>query len=301
MRPGHVPRIGGPRRPPGWVASNGGRRHRPAGRAAGLLRRRGDGHQGPRLDGQDVRAAGVLLSRDRPQPADGRPLPSAGRGLRRRRRRGPAGGARHAVGPRVGARGGGGRPGQRRRGRRRRLPAGDQGPPRGQGAGRPRLQRDLRRPPGPRRGGRHDGGGARSGPPGRDRGRRGRPGPRRRGAGGVPGPDHVEHGRVGRRARRRPRPLSLHVDARPQRPVLRHHQPPVRTEGRRRPRRRHRRHRLGQLVQHRRPGEGGPLVGGVARLPGEQRRRAAVGPVRRNWSRRYWSAWRPATGWRSSR
>ena len=54
----------------------------------GLLRRRGDGDQGAGLDGAGLRAARVLLPRDRPQPAGGRPLPGARRGLRRRHRRG---------------------------------------------------------------------------------------------------------------------------------------------------------------------------------------------------------------------
>ena len=56
--------------------------------AAGLLRGRRDGDQGARLDGAGLRAAGVLLPRDRAQPARGRPVPGAGRGVRRRRRRG---------------------------------------------------------------------------------------------------------------------------------------------------------------------------------------------------------------------
>ena len=43
----------------------------------GLLRGRGDGDQGPVVDGAGVRAAGVLLPRDRPQPARGRPVPRA--------------------------------------------------------------------------------------------------------------------------------------------------------------------------------------------------------------------------------
>ena len=64
-----------------------------AGRRPGLLRRRGDGHQGAGLDGPRLRAARVLLPRDRPQPAGGRPLPRPRRGVRRRHRRGarPAG------------------------------------------------------------------------------------------------------------------------------------------------------------------------------------------------------------------
>src|SRR6185312_16096437 len=55
---------------------------RPARPAAGVLRGRGDGDQGPLVDGAGVRAAGVLLPRDRPQPAGGRPLPRARGGVR---------------------------------------------------------------------------------------------------------------------------------------------------------------------------------------------------------------------------
>ena len=121
-----------------------------------------------------------------------------------------------------------GGPGPGRLRGRRRVPARHQGPPRGQGAGRQGLPHRLRRPRGPRGGGRHHGG----------RPRRHRP------------------GRVGRRRRRParrpatspspcwPRPRCRHRDwagvptpprerfpdlwmPGPQRPVLRHHQPPV--------------------------------------------------------------------------
>ncbi len=128
----------------------------------GVLRRRGDGHQGPGLDGAGLRAARVLLPRDRPQPAGGRPLPRPRRGVRRRHRRGAPGSADHAVGPRLGSRGGGGGPGQRRLRGRRRVPAGHQGAPRGEGAGRQGLPDRLRRPRGPRGGRGHDGRGARA-------------------------------------------------------------------------------------------------------------------------------------------
>ena len=49
----------------------------------------------------------------------------------------------------------------------------------------------------------------------------------------------------------------------PQRPVLRHDQPPVGPHRDRPPRRRHRRHRLGELVQHRRAREGRPAPPGA--------------------------------------
>ena len=73
-----------------------------------------------------------------------------------------------------------------------------------------------------------------------------------------------------------PRPM----DAQPQRPVLRHHQPPGRPQGDRLGVRRRRGHRLRQLVQHRRPREGGPgrrLPAGAA----DQRSRRA--PRRPEW------------------
>src|SRR5438128_3074596 len=56
---------------------------------ARLLRGRGDGDQGPLLDGAGVRAARVLLPRDRAQPAGGRPVPRPRCGVRRRRGRRP--------------------------------------------------------------------------------------------------------------------------------------------------------------------------------------------------------------------
>ena len=88
-----------------------GRGPRAARVAPGVLRRRRDGDQGAGVDGALIRAAGVLLPRDRPQPAGG----AAVRGLRAwcsstRSRDVPDGTADHAVRPRLRARG-------RRRGR----------------------------------------------------------------------------------------------------------------------------------------------------------------------------------------
>ena len=71
-----------------------GRRAGAAGRAAGLLRRRRDGHQGAGLDGAGLRPARVLLPRDRAQPAGGPALRGPRRGVRRRRGRGAARAAR---------------------------------------------------------------------------------------------------------------------------------------------------------------------------------------------------------------
>ena len=52
-----------------------GRRPGAPGRAARVLRRCRDGHQGVGMDGPRLRAARLLLPRDRPQPARRRPLP----------------------------------------------------------------------------------------------------------------------------------------------------------------------------------------------------------------------------------
>ena len=59
-----------------------------------------------------------------------------------------------------------------------------------------------------------------------------------------------------------PRP----VDAQPQRPVLRHHQPAGRAEGHRRPVRRRGRHRLGELLQHAWPSRRWPGPSGCPRV-----------------------------------
>ena len=75
------------------------RRTRPARRAAGVLRRRRDGDQGPGLDGAGVRAARLLLSRDRPQQDRRRALRAPRRGVRRRHRRGAARAARSCSPP----------------------------------------------------------------------------------------------------------------------------------------------------------------------------------------------------------
>ena len=66
--------LGGTRPRLAWSGARRACAPRPA---AGLLRGRGDGDQGPVLDGPGVRAAGVLLPRDRAQPARRRPLPRA--------------------------------------------------------------------------------------------------------------------------------------------------------------------------------------------------------------------------------
>ena len=144
----------------------------------------------------------------------------------------PAGPADHAVGPRLGARGRGRRPSQRRLRRRRRVPARHQGPPRGEGAGRQGLPDRLRRPRGPRGGGRHDGGGARRHPPGRDRWTRSTPSPPSTSRSRC-SPRRRSSTATGRRWPRRDRgAVPRAVAAGPQRPLLRHHQPAVRAAAR---------------------------------------------------------------------
>ena len=64
------------------------RANRAARRAAGLLRRCRDGDQSAGVDGSGLRAARVLLPRDRPQSPRRRALPRTGRGVRGRRHEG---------------------------------------------------------------------------------------------------------------------------------------------------------------------------------------------------------------------
>ena len=193
----------------------------------------------------------------------------------------PAGPAADALGPRLGARGGRGGPGQRRLRGRRGVPARHQGPPRGEGAGRQGLPDRLRRPRGPRGGGRHDGRRARRRSTGSRRPRRSPPSPSSTGPVAMLAQTTLSHRDWAGVQARRGRPVPGHVGARPQRPVLRHHQPPDRAARAGAPLRRHRRDRVGQLVEH--PGAGQAGLRGRLRpgLPGEHRRRAARRPVRR--------------------
>ena len=186
-----------------------------------------------------------------------------GRGVRRRHRRRARRAARSccrrtARRPRSSP-----RPGARQLRRRLGVPAGHQGAPRGQGPCRQGLPDRLRRPRGPRGGGRHDGRRARRRSAASSRSPRSTrcpsstsrsrcsPRPRCRTATGRASPCAVQ------------RALPRRVDARPQRPLLRHHQPPVGADGDGRAVRRDRRHRLGQLVEHRGAREAGPR----SRLP----------------------------------
>ena len=110
--------------------------------------------------------------------------------------------------------------------------------------------------------------------------RRGRRPPRLRPAGRPARPDDAVAPRLAGRARPHPRALPRAVDPGPQRPVLRHHQPPGRAHRAGRALRRHRRHRLGQLVEHPGARVAGPRHGLRAGLPGQRRRRAPRRPRR---------------------
>ena len=107
------------------------------------------------------------------------------------------------------------------------------------------------------------------------------------------------------------RALPRRVDARPQRPVLRHHQPPVGADGDGRALRRDRRDRLGQLVEHAGAREAGPrgrvptrraAINTADELPAEflaAHASSASPPARRrptSWSRRSSTALAPTEG-----
>ena len=114
----------------------------------------------------------------------------------------PPGSADHAVGPRLGAGGRRRRRGARQLRRRLGVPARHQGPPRGPGARRQGLPHRLRRPRGPRGGGRHDGRRPAVDQP-RRVGRRGRGAADVRRARRPARPDDAVAPRLGRRRRRR--------------------------------------------------------------------------------------------------
>ncbi len=78
-----------------------GRRSGAPRRATRLLRRGRDGHQGAGVDGAGLRSARVLLPRDRPQQGGRRPIRSPRRRLRRRHRRGAGRRARSCCRPTV--------------------------------------------------------------------------------------------------------------------------------------------------------------------------------------------------------
>ncbi len=121
-----------------------------------------------------------------------------------------------------------------------------------QGARPQGLHRAVRRARRARRGRRHARGRARSHPARgarrrhRPRARRGR----RRRPGGDAGADDPRAERVDRPPRGRPSPGGRRVDGRPQRPLLRDHQSPGRAHRDRSPRRRGRRDRQRELLEH---------------------------------------------------
>ena len=228
-----------------------------------------------------LRAARVLLPRDRPQPARRRPLratrawcssttsPTCPPGS-------PIMLSAHGSAPEVVAAARSRGPLRGRLG----VPARHQGAPRGEGARRQGLPDRLRRPRRPRGGGRHDGGRARLDRPGRV-GRRGR-----------------------RAARRSTQPVALlaqttlsHRDWEGVAVRVKERFPDVWTPGRSDlcfattnrqaalhgagpPVRRGRRDRLGQLVEHAGARAAGPRGGLRAGVPGQRRRRAARRPRR---------------------
>ena len=169
-----------------------------AGLAPRLLRRSRKGDQGPGVDGAGLRAARLLLPRDRPQQARRRPVPGPRRGLRRRRRPGARRRPPHALRARFGSRRRDRRPRPRASRGRRRVPPRDQGPPRAEGASGQGLHRPLRRARGPRGGDGDDGGRSGVGSPRARRGRRGPGGGRDRSRcpRGVAGPDDAQPRRV---------------------------------------------------------------------------------------------------------
>ena len=206
-----------------------------SGRAAGVLRRRRDGHQGAGVDGPQLRAARLLLPRDRPQPADRRALRAPGRGVRRRHRRRARRAARSCCRPTA---------------RRPRS-----SPPPGPGAATSSTRCARSSPRSTTRSASRAGKGYRIVYVGHE-GHEEAVGtmavapdaisrvesvaevealPRLRRAGRPAGPDDAVAPRLGRRRRRRARALPRRLDAGPQRPLLRHHQPAVGADGAGRP------------------------------------------------------------------
>ena len=102
----------------------------------------------------------------------------------------------------------------------------------------------------------------------------------RTGPGGPAGPDHPQPRRVGGDRRPGPATVSRPVDAQPERPVLRHHQPAGGAQGHGRPGRRGGGDRLGELLQHRGPRTGGGGLRMSPGGPGQRRFRAARRPRR---------------------
>ena len=252
------------------------------------------------MDGPALPSARLLLPRDRAQPPDRRAVREPRCDLRGRHRRGPRGGPADALGPRVGTRDRGRGPRPRPVRGERRVPARDQGAPRGPRPGREGLHDSLRGPRRPRRGGRDPGRGAGRDPPrGARRGPRSRP---RRGARpracGAARTDHPRAARLGGNRGRRARALSRALDRHPQRPLLRHHQPTVGALGHRGPGRRSGRDRERELVEHDRARQG-RRDRGVPERPAH--RRSAGAGARDPRRRRRSSASPPAPAHRRTR
>ncbi len=226
-------------------------------------------------------AARVLLPRDRAQQARRRPLQGARAWCSSTTSpRCPSGSpimlSAHGSAPEVRRR----RPQPRRLRRRLGVPARHQGPPRGEGARRQGLPHRLRRPRGPRGGGRHDGRRTRLDRPGRVASPRSTQLEPSDEPVALLAQTTLSHRDWEGVAVRGQGALPRRVDARAQRPVLRHHQPPVGAHGDGPPVRRRRRDRLGELVQHPGARAAGQRGGVRAGLPGQRRRRAARRPLR---------------------
>ena len=208
-----------------------GRARRAAGRAARLLRRRRPGRGHRREGARPLRLAGLRPQADRPQQARrGRPR-VARRDLRRGARRGADRRDGGVLRARRLARGAPAGRGARAQDHRRHLPAGDQGPPRGEAVRRRRLRHPADRPRRPRGGRGHRGRGARAHPARREPGRRPQHRGPRPGQGRLALPDHA----VGRRdpgdGGRDPRAVPAAARPAQRRHLLRHPEPPARGQG----------------------------------------------------------------------
>ena len=164
---------------------------------------------------------------------------------------------------------------------RRDLPAGDQGPPRGQAVRRRRLRHPAHRPRGPRGGRGHRRRGARAHPARavarrRRRHRRARPG-----QGGLALADHPVGRRDARDGRRDPRAVPAAARPAQRRHLLRHPEPSARGQGDRSRRRPGDRGRLRQLLQLRTTGRGRARGRRQGVVPRRRRLRDRRGVARR--------------------
>ena len=189
--------------------------------------------------------------------ADRRALRAPGRRVRRRHRRGARRVTRSCCRPTARRPPSSPPPSAGQLRRRLGVPAGHEGAPRGAGPGRQGLPHRVRRPRGPRGGRRDDGRRARRDHPGRVRRAMSRRSPTFDEPVALLAQTTLSH--------RDWDGVAVAVRERfpdvwspgPQRPVLRHDEPAVGADGAGRPLRRHRDHRFGELVEHRRPREAG--------------------------------------------